>query len=118
MRSLMCVAVLLAGAGAAAAQWSQVFIPLEDKSDLPRLNSVLGGLDPCGTIIGEAGVELPVDGDQLFALQGAGFNPRVLVADLEDHYAQRLGADRNYGAYHTYGEGMAEKQEVVSSFLQ
>jgi hypothetical protein len=116
MRSLVSLFLLLGGAAGAAAQWSQVFIPLEDKSELPRLNAVLGGLDPCGTLITGAGVELPVDGDQLFALQGAGFNPRVLVANLEEHYAQRLGADRNYGAYHTYSEGMAEINALHAAF--
>jgi hypothetical protein len=108
--------LLLLGAQAASAAWHQVFIPVADKSELPRVAAALGGFDPCGTIITDTGVELPVDDEQLESLTGAGLRPQLMIADLEAHYRERLGADRNYGLYHTYSEGMAEINQLHADF--
>jgi len=110
------LALVLALAVTARAEWRQVFVPLEDKADLPRLAAALGGLDPCGAEITEAGVELPLPAADVDRLVTAGFEPQTLVADLEAYYADRVGASRNYGAYHTYSEGMAEIEQLHLDF--
>jgi hypothetical protein len=111
--------ILLAAAclpGSLHAAWHQVFLPVADKSELPSLVASLPGLDPCGTVISEAGIEFPVDDAGLARLQQAGHNPQFVIADLEQHYAERLSASRNYGDYHTYSEGMAEIQQIHADF--
>lgn len=108
--------LMLAALQSADAAWHQVFVPTQSKADLPRLAQELGGFDPCGTIFTEAGVELPVDDEGLAALVNAGLRPQILIADLEQHYAERLGVDRNYGAYHTYSEGMAAINQLHADF--
>jgi len=100
----------------AQAAWHQVFVPMESKKDLARLKEALGSLDPCGTVFTEAGVELPLEDADLAALARAGLAPQLLVADLEEFYAQRLGAERNYGDYHTYSEGMAAVNQLRADF--
>jgi len=108
--------LLLAAMQCAGAAWHQVFIPVDNKSELPRVAEAMGGFDPCGTIITEAGVELPVDDEGMANLVNAGLRPQVIIADLEQHYAERLGVDRNYGAYHTYSEGMAAINQLHADF--
>jgi carboxypeptidase T len=118
-RKLLAAGLLLAGWIAPAtlsAAWHQVFIPVSHKSEIPQLAESLGGLDPCGTVITEAGIELAIEDQQLTGLTQAGFRPQILVADLEQHYAERLSVSRNYGAYHTYSEGMAEIQALSLDF--
>ena len=110
------LAALLTVAAAAHAEWRQVFVPIADKSDLPRIAAAIGGLDPCGTTITEAGVEMPLETQAVDRLLAAGFQPQTLIADLEAHYAERVGASRNYGAYHTYSEGMAEIEQLHADF--
>ncbi len=116
MSIVIRLAVLLLALPSVQAAWHQVFVPLQDKQDLVRLRSALSGLDPCGTVFTEAGVELPVDDADLAALSRAGLAPQLLVTDLEEFYASRFAADRNYGAYHTYSEGMAEIQQLHADF--
>ncbi len=116
MNSWLRLGVLLLGLQSASAGWHQIFIPVSDKSELPRVAAALGGFDPCGTIITEAGVDVPVDDEQLAALGAAGLQPQVTIADLEQYYADRMGAERNYGLYHTYSEGMAEINQLHADF--
>ncbi len=100
----------------AQAAWHQVFVPLESKRDLARLQAAVGPLDPCGTVFTEAGVELAMEDTELAALAQSGLAPQLLVADLEQHYAQRMEAERNYGDYHTYSEGMAAINQLHADF--
>lgn len=112
---LLCFGLLLSTLSVHAA-WHQVFIPVASKTELRQVVDQLGGIDPCGSTISDAGIELTVNDVELNRLQVAGLNPQILVADLEAMYAERLGASRNYGAYHTYSEGMAELQQLQDDF--
>lgn len=116
MKALLTSALVFTATVAVHAEWRQIFVPVADKAELTRLAGVLGGFDPCGTLISEAGVDLPVETADYERLVSAGFLPEVLIPDLEAHYAERVGASRNYGAYHTYSEGMAEIQQLHLDF--
>jgi hypothetical protein len=73
--SLSSLVLTLASAQAA---WHQVFVPLESKRDLDRLQAVVGTLDPCGTVFTEAGVELALEDADLVALAPTGLTPQLL----------------------------------------
>jgi hypothetical protein len=98
------------------AAWQQVFIPMDDKSDLQYLASTLGGLDHCGLTWSEAGLELPLNDHDYQLVLSSRLSPQVLIDDLELYYAERIGMDRNYGSYHTYSEGMAEINQLHNDF--
>ncbi len=116
MKKALGFALVLLVAGSVQARWQQVFVPLPEKGALQDVQRVLGGLDHCGTVFSEAGVEFPATEEDVSALYRAGLSPQVLVDDLEEFYAERLGYSRNYGAYHTYSEGMAEIQQLHDDF--
>jgi hypothetical protein len=114
MKQLLALSMVLAAA--AQAQWHQVFIPIADKAELSQVIETLGGLDPCGTTFSEAGIELPVEAAEYQRLASAGLRPQMLISDLETFYAGRIGTSRNYGAYHTFSEGMAVIQQLHADY--
>ncbi len=89
----------------AEARWQEVFVPLSGPAALQDLAELGIDLDPCGMTLEEGGLRMPLQEQEVGQLVRAGFLPQVLQADLEAHYASRLGASRDFGAYFTVSEG-------------
>jgi hypothetical protein len=116
MNTWFKVLPLLAITLSVQASYQQVFVPVENKTELSELVQLLGGVDHCGSSITTAGVELPVTDATFAQLVHRGYSPEILIADLEKFYSERMNSSRNYGDYHTYSEGIAAIQQLHDDF--
>ncbi len=105
--------VMLFSLSAAAVTHLQVrFLDLEKSKLQLLLRSGLDLIPPADP----AQPEAVVTAEELRDLQLQGYHLEIIHADLEGFYRSRMTRDRNYGAYHTYSEGIAEIQQLHNDF--
>ncbi|MEZ4386256.1 MAG: M14 family zinc carboxypeptidase [Candidatus Krumholzibacteriia bacterium] len=71
-------------------------------------------------VAGRAGrfADIVVPRDEVSRWLGRGSRVEVLQGDLETYYAERNGNRADYGAYHTFAEGIAWLDELAASYPQ
>ena len=61
-------------------------------------------------------IQMLVSSGQLELLKQSGWNPRIVLDDLDRHFREKVNADGNLDGYHTYAEMLAEMQETAALY--